>query len=317
MKKNILFIMLLNVLSVSFSPLVNADDTLGAFTTAIFTFTEKTNRLKGYGEKVSNILFANLAVNKDINLVDREELNKVFAETELNLSGLVSPEQTVQIGQLTGAKILVTGTLFELDDTLIIVAKITGVETSRVIGVKVQGKINDSLLKLVESLSLKVASSIKENGNKLIIQRTAKIEQFSTLKRLKKSIKPVSVTIDIPEKHIGQNILDPAAETEMSIYFSEAGFKLIDRSSTKANRADIIIKGEGFSGFATRHGGLISVKARLEVKAIDRVSGEIIAIDRQVEVVVDINEQIAAKKALQNAAAKISERIIAKLVDRE
>ena len=72
--------------------------------------------------------------------------------------------------------------------------------------------------------------------------------------------------------------------------------------------------GRGFSEFAMRRGNIVSVKARLEVKAIDRQRDQVVAIDRQTAVEVDLTEQIAGKKALQNAAAAIAERMLRKLV---
>ena len=87
-------------------------------------------------------------------------------------------------------------------------------------------------------------------------------------------------------------------------------------SNAGGKKADIILKGEGFSEFAGRfqHGNLVTVKARLEVKAIDRATDKVIAIDRQTTVEVDLTEQIAGKKALQEAAAQIAERMLPKLL---
>jgi ribosome maturation factor RimP len=63
-----------------------------------------------------------------------------------------------------------------------------------------------------------------------------------------------------------------------------------------------------------RAGNLISVKARIEVKAVDQASGKIVAIDRQTTVAVDLTEQIAAKNALQEAGALLAERLLPKIV---
>lgn len=76
--------------------------------------------------------------------------------------------------------------------------------------------------------------------------------------------------------------------------------------------ADIRLVGEAFSEFALRKGNLISVKARVEVKALDR-DNNVVAVDRQTRVAVDLSEHIAAKTALQEAGADIAERMLVKL----
>ena len=55
---------------------------------------------------------------------------------------------------------------------------------------------------------------------------------------------------------------------------------------------DTIIRSEAFSEYATTHGLLISVKARVEIKAIDAKTGKIIATDRQTTVAVDVPKAI-------------------------
>ena len=89
---------------------------------------------------------------------------------------------------------------------------------------------------------------------------------------------------------------------------------MIDRKAGNRNEADIALIGEGFSQFAARHGNLTSVKARLELKALERNTGRVVAIDRQVSVAVDLAEQIAGKTALQEAAANIASSLLPKIV---
>jgi hypothetical protein len=120
------------------------------------------------------------------------------------------------------------------------------------------------------------------------------------------------VAVRVTERHVGQATIDPAAETEMMLFCKETGFAVLD--TPDAAKADVRIEGEGFSEFGLRRGSLVSVKARVEIKAVDRKSGEVLAVDRETAVEVDLTEQIAGKKALQSAAARIAERMLPKLV---
>ncbi|MBC7818693.1 MAG: hypothetical protein IAG10_17530, partial [Planctomycetaceae bacterium] len=71
--------------------------------TAIITFQDRGGKdSKLTGAKVTDLLFAELVAKPEMFLVDREELSKVLAEHEINLSGAVNPDQAIQVGQLTG-----------------------------------------------------------------------------------------------------------------------------------------------------------------------------------------------------------------------
>ena len=149
-------------------------------------------------------------------------------------------------------------------------------------------------------------------------------------KRLGNGKRP-AVLIEISEHHLGPALIartdvvvvvgrlridtiDPAAETEVTMFCTESGFKVIDAKEGRKKDADILLQGEAFSEVAVRHGNLVSVKARLELKAVDQGTGRIVASDRQTTVAVDLTEQIAAKNALQEAGALIAERMLPKIV---
>jgi TolB-like protein len=287
-------------------------DTPACHPAAILAFAERGAGAKGQGEKTSDLLFAALAENPALFLVDRQELDKVLDEQALNLSGAVSPGNAVQIGQLTGARILITGSVIEAGPSLYLVARIIGTETTRVLGASVKGRTDEELAPLVEKLAAKVAETITAQAHVLVAKEIKMEDRLAALKmKLGEAARPV-VAIQVDERHVGWAGIDPAAETELILFCRAAGFDVRDRTADR-REVDVVLEGEGFSELAMRRGNLVSVKARLEVKAVDRKSGRVLAVDRQTSVAVDLTEQIAGKAALQDAAAAIAERLLPKL----
>lgn len=280
---------------------------------AIFSFAERGSGAKDLGIKAGDILFALLAKNPSLFLVDRSELQKTIQEHEINLSGMVTPDQAIQVGKIIGAKILITGSVIESDKTLYLVAKIIGTETSRVLGASVTGKNSDDFNVLMDQLAKQVGETIAKQADQLVAKEVKMEDRIAALKKQLGDAKRPVVAINVVERHVGQVTIDPAAETELTLFFKETGFEVMDKTGD-AKKSDVILIGEGFSEFAMRHGNLVSVKARLEIKAIDRQTDKVIATDRQTAVVVDLTEQIAGKSALQKAAAEIAERLLPKLV---
>jgi TolB-like protein len=281
---------------------------------AILPFQERGADVKGDADRVADLLFASLVADPSLCLVDRSEITKLIQEQELNLSGVVSVDQATKAGQVTGAKILVTGSVFQVNNTVYLIAKIIGTETTRVVGASVKGNVRDDLGKLVESLGAEVAKTIGKRADELVAKPASREDRIATLKKRLGDAKRPAVMIELPERHVGLPAIDPAAETELSLFCTELGFKVIDGKEGKATNADLLLRGEAFSESAMRHGNLISVKARLELKAVDPGTGKVVAVDRQTSVAVDLAEQIAAKTALQEAAAAVAERLLPKIV---
>ncbi len=280
------------------------------YPTAILEFAARGTGMREKGKDVTDILFAHLAENPELLLVERADLDKVLKELTLNLSGVVAANQANQIGQLTGAKVLITGSVFKAGKKTYIVAKIIGTETGRVLGSSVNG--TEDIETLTEKLAAKVGKLVEKSASKLV---AAKVDRKARLAQLRNALagkKLPDAVIKIAEVHIGRAAIDPAAETEMTLFYRELGGKVIDHEKGNTDLADLTIKGEGFSEFAVDIGALKSVKARLEVKVLNR-AGEVVAIDRQTTVTVDLTELKAGKAALQEAAARIAERLLPKL----
>ena len=282
---------------------------------AILAFEERGDAVEGYGSKVTDLMFAELAGNPNLYLVDRSEMDKILKEAELNLSGMVTPDKANQVGQLTGAKLLLTGSVFEVGDKVYIVAKLIGTETSRVLGESVKGMPKKGLDTLARKLAGKVAENVKTQKKELLPPPAESRDIAAELrKKLGDSERPL-LAVQVQEEHVGRQTLDPAVETELVKIAREAGFEVVDPDRENIGDAKVLIKGEGVSEFATSRGDLVSVKARLELKAVNPETDRVITSDRQTEVVVDLSEQIAAKKALQEAAAKLASRILPKIVE--
>ena len=295
------------LLATNLIPALAAD----VLTVAVFDFESKDEAMRDLGPKIATLLNANLSMNPDIITVERAELEKALGEQELGLSGTVSTDSAAKVGQLTGAKVLVTGRVFKLDNQTMIVAKVIGTETSRVYGTLVQGAPTVSITGLATNLAAKISAVLLEKGDTLVAKVPTREERIATIKKAVDGKKLPVVSVKIHEQHYGPHIIDPAAETELSLILQQCGFKVADAGSTE--KADVEISGEAFSAYGSRKGSLISCKSRIEIKARDVATGNILVVDRQTSVGVDIAEQTAAKTALENAADILAERLLPKI----
>jgi len=296
----------------------SADDAeveLVEYPIAILPFRERGKEVENMGGQVADLVFAKLVVDPGLFLVEREDLDKVLTEAELNLSGIVNPKEAIAIGQLTGARLIVTGSVFQVENKVYCVAKIIGTETSRVVGASVNEAAGSGLDGISNRLGDEIILSIRKSSSSLVARPVKKSDRIAALNDELGDAKRPTVFISVEERHVGQPAIDPAAETELMLFCKETGFEVIDPDQGSSQQAKYLIQGEGMSEFAGRRGNLASVKARLEIKVVDRATGNVIAADRQTRVAVDLVEQIAGKQALQEAAADIAERLLPKLVN--
>jgi hypothetical protein len=142
------------------------------------------------------------------------------------------------------------------------------------------------------------------------------------------------VSVCIIEWHVGQPTHDPAAQTEITYLLRKVGAQVVDADKLQiadwakeflketntplpekaAADVDVLIVGEGFSEYAGRQGNLLSVKGRVEMKAVDTKTRKILAISAKTVTAVDLAEHIAGKTALQKAAGEAAVEMLPEMV---
>lgn len=286
-------------------------------TVAVFDFSVTLgSAARDMGEQVAGIVGARLSADPRFVTVERSDLKKILSEHELSLSGNVSQDSAARIGQLTGAKVLVTGRVFSADNNLLLVAKVMGTETGRVYGEVVNGAGGISVVDLASSLEQKIADDLATKSDAFVAATAVSAEE--RIARLKASLQgkklPV-VAVHIAERTLTprQRLIDPAAQTEFGMILQQCGFTVVDDAS--AQRPDVEISGEAFSSFGMRHGNLISCEARVELKARETAQGAIKVIDRQTSVAVGLDDPTAEKSALDAAALALAERVLPKIAE--
>ncbi len=124
-----------------------------------------------------------------------------------------------------------------------------------------------------------------------------------------------------------------ATETELTRHFVEAGFRVVDpkiygKMKQMADStgdigqmaalglkmgAQMIITGQAISERTNAQGGMVSCRARLEIRAISTEDGSILATNTIAGGGIDVSEAIANKIAIRNAAENMSQYLMERL----
>ncbi len=121
--------------------------TLEAETISVLYFenTTKNEEFAWLSKGIADMLITDIAPYIDV--VERENLQKVLQEQKLALSGLVAEDNAVELGQLLNARKIVYGSFIIADTAVRIDGKVTDTETGRIIATfSDTGLVRDILL---------------------------------------------------------------------------------------------------------------------------------------------------------------------------
>lgn len=124
-----------------------------------------------------------------------------------------------------------------------------------------------------------------------------------------------------------------ATETELTRYFVEAGFRVVDPKVYGKMKqvsdstgdlgqmaalglkmgAQMIITGQAVSERTNSQGGMVSCRARLEIRAISTEDGSILATNTVSGGGIDVSEAIANKTAIHNASENMAQYLMERL----
>lgn len=272
-------------------------------TTAVLPFTARGRQAENdrAGDSVSDLLFVNLLENNIGNLVERAELDKALNELHLSAVGMVTPESQLQLGRLIGAKILISGSLFEAGDKKYLVAKIIGTETSRVVGCSASGR--GDYLELVPELARKVVKMLEKDTPKLLPAKMTVFSAADKLSEVKGQQRKVYLSIS---EDINLRVPDPASEIELKKLLLTLGFEI---ANTRSEAAFAIIC-EAVASEAGQYQKFNSAAARVELSVYAVKDNQLLAVGATRETVASATYITAAKDAIAQATLRLAGELL-------
>jgi TolB-like protein len=122
---------------------------------AVVRFDNDTGdpRYDNLGRAMSSMMISDLSAIERIQLVERERMEEVMAEQNLQYSGRVDEETAVTLGMIVGAQYMVFGSFITVDPEMRIDTRVTKTETAEIVTTAdVRGQ-NQSLFDLQQQLA--------------------------------------------------------------------------------------------------------------------------------------------------------------------
>ena len=278
------------------------------------------NDPSGQGALTDQINVLLSAVSK-VTIVNRDQIRRVAQEHEMALTGLVNTDNAVKLGKFLSAQYIVVGRASRIGQTYYLVLKIVDVETTEQTTVSAKAAMESGFATLLERLAEPLTTAIRK------LQRPTAEPSDAALAELRKAAEPLLgkvILVTVGETHVGRPLRDPAAQMAILQRLRSLGFSVIvpkdpvdgwKESLLQTGRygdkkVDYLLEGEGTSAFAAQLQGLMSCRARVELRLIPVPGRAIVTSDRGVAAGVDLVEDLAAKTALEEAGTQACDAVV-------
>ena len=316
-------------------------------------------------------LINHLSQFNGVRVVERERIGEALQDLRMSSEGLIDQATALQLGKMTGARVIVTGNILQIDDELAITARLINTETGELVATRATGS-RGHLLATVDELAAGVAERLVQDDKGTLARADGRDAEQTARQRQElqdqlKELQRPRLLVLLPESHLNRIVPDPAGETELVEWLLACGFPVASAEyagveaptpmaqwdsemdvrirrpnmrdgvqwlissrsihgfvtggmSKDADKlleiADVLILGQGISERASNRSGIQSCKARLELKAIDIKTGEVLLSKSTYGAGLDVAEHIAGKRALQAAGRQMAIDLIPALAKR-
>lgn len=262
-----------------------------------------------------------LAALEKVTIVNRDEIKKVAAEHKMALSGLVDTASAAQLGKFLSANYVIVGRASKIGQTNYLVLKIIDVGTTVQTTVAVKAAVENGLEALLERLGGDLARQVRQ------LQKPVAAPEDEALARVRAAAELLAgkvFLVDVTETHVNRPLKDPAAQMAIANRLKAIGVEvivpkepvegwkksLLETGRYGERKVHYLLEGEGTSAFAAELQGMISCRARVELRMIAVPGRNVTVNDKGVAARVDLVEALAAKAALEDAGAGALDAVI-------
>ena len=261
-----------------------------------------------------------------VTIVNRDQIKKVADEHKMVLSGLVDTASAAKLGKFLAANYVIVGRASRIGQTNYVVLKIIDVATTVQTTVSAKAAAEKGLEALLERLAAGLVPQVR------MLQKPQPAEEDATLAKVREAAKALIgkvILVDVTETHVNRPLADPAARMAIANRLKALGIEVIVPKDPVAGwkqslletgrygeqKVDLLLEGEGTSAYAAAMEGLISCRARVELRLIAVPGRTVTVSDKGVAARVDLVEALAAKAALEDAGVQACEAVIIQFAD--